>query len=297
VIDAEPERDAGPTYLVRQRFRYEYARPVRRLRHRLMVVPPDRHGDQRTLASRVSASVPSDERRWTDEFGNACVEFAAPDVDSMVEFAARIVVSRAASAEPFLAAASWLTDPRLLEPTPLTAPPRSLAGVAARLRARAADDRELAMAANRWTHSALAYERGATGIRTTAAEALALGRGVCQDYAHLMLGLCRLLGLPARYVSGHLLGEGGTHAWVEVLLPDPAGSGLAEVLALDPTHGGPTGPGHVTVATGRDYLDVAPTSGTYVGEALGRLSATRRVDALSAGGGGAAPAGREPSPS
>ena len=67
----------------------------------------------------------------------------------------------------------------------------------------------------------MAYTHGVTGVRTTAAEAFALRRGVCQDYAHIMLALCRLCDLPARYVSGHLLGEGGTHAWVDVLLPHP----------------------------------------------------------------------------
>ena len=77
------------------------------------------------------------------------------------------------------------------------------------------------------------YAHGVTGVKTTAAEAFALRQGVCQDYAHVMLALCRACGLPARYVSGHLLGEGGTHAWVEVLLPDPAGMGLRR-LAFRP---------------------------------------------------------------
>ena len=89
-------------------------------------------------------------------------------------------------------------------------------------------------------------------------------RGVCQDYAHVMLALCRLRGLPARYVSGHLLGEGGTHAWVEVLLPDPDRLRAASWRSpFDPTHGRGAGLNYVTVAVGRDYGDVAPTSGTY----------------------------------
>ena len=67
--------------------------------------------------------------------------------------------------------------------------------------------------------AAITYQYGVTSVTTTAAEALAAGRGVCQDFAHVMLALCHLLGLPARYVSGHLLGQGGTHAWVEVIVP------------------------------------------------------------------------------
>jgi transglutaminase-like putative cysteine protease len=113
-----------------------------------------------------------------------------------------------------------------------------------------------------------------TSVATTAAEALAVGRGVCQDSAHVMLALCRAVGLPARYVSGHLLGEGGTHAWVEVVLADAAG---ARAVAFDPCNGRRAGREYLTVATGRDYTDVAPTSGTYVGAARGTLAATKQV--------------------
>jgi transglutaminase-like putative cysteine protease len=113
-----------------------------------------------------------------------------------------------------------------------------------------------------------------TTVETTAAEALALSHGVCQDYAHIMLALCRLCDLPARYVSGHLLGEGGTHAWVDVLLPAPS---EAVAVAFDPTHGREVGLSYVTVAVGRDYRDVAPTSGSYKATYKGRLSSERRV--------------------
>jgi transglutaminase-like putative cysteine protease len=274
-------RVAGVSYLVQQRFRYRYSRPIHALRHRLMVVPPDRHGDQRTVASHVSVSAPVSAERWTDEHGNVCVEFVLPRVEAFVEFEARIVVSRTAAGEGSdLHEADRLTDRRLLDPTPLTAPTPALAHAARRLRDTGARGLELAEAASAWTHRALEYQRGVTAVHTTASDALAAGGGVCQDFAHVALALCRLLELPARYVSGHLLGEGGTHAWVEVLLPDPAGSGLAAAFPFDPTHGGRPGLTHVTVATGRDYRDVAPTSGTYTGAATGRLSASKRVDII-----------------
>ena len=113
----------------------------------------------------------------------------------------------------------------------------------------------------------------------SAAEALAGGRGVCQDSAHVMLALCHLAGLPARYVSGHLLGQGGTHAWVEVI----AASGRSAVaVAFDPCNGRRAGSGYVTIATGRDYSDVAPTSGTYIGMSRGRLTTHRRVGVIAA---------------
>ena len=122
----------------------------------------------------------------------------------------------------------------------------------------------------------MSYGFDRTGVHTTAGQALAAGHGVCQDYAHLMLALCRLLGIPARYVSGHLVGEGGgTHAWVEVLQPVPGQA--VEILAWDPTHDRPADLRYLTVAVGRDYHDVAPVSGTYRGPDAGRLSAARRM--------------------
>jgi transglutaminase-like putative cysteine protease len=128
-------------------------------------------------------------------------------------------------------------------------------------------------------HGAIAYEYGVTSIHTTAAEALAGGRGVCQDSAHIMLALCHLLGLPARYVSGHLIGQGGTHAWVEVLARR---DDRAIALPFDPCNGVPASARYLTVATGRDYSDVAPTSGTYLGPAGGHLTTERRLAVLAA---------------
>jgi transglutaminase-like putative cysteine protease len=122
------------------------------------------------------------------------------------------------------------------------------------------------------------YEFGVTTVRTTAAEALAAGRGVCQDYAHVMLALCHVLALPARYVSGHLLGQGGTHAWVEVIVA--AGDG-AIAVPFDPCNARMADSRYVTVATGRDYADVAPTSGSYQGQAKGKLTSSRRVGIVS----------------
>src|SRR2546430_8371806 len=101
------------------------------------------------------------------------------------------------------------------------------------------------------------YAAGVTTVQTTAAEALALRRGMCQDYAHVMIAICRAAGLAARYVSGHLLGAGGSHAWVEALLPHRGGD-CAQ--AYDPTNGRPPDMGYTTVAVGRGYGEVSPVS-------------------------------------
>ena len=262
------------TYLLRQRFRYEYPAAISDLRHRLVILPPERFGDQRRLLHHVRVSEPV-EMDWSqDGFGNAILELRAATVAAAIEFEARAAVERRGPAGPRPVDPAWLRVPELLEPTHLTHPDRRLAEAAGRIAAGGARSLELAAAVNAWVHGALRYGPG-TDVTTTAAQAMALGAGVCQDYAHVMLALCHQLGLPALYVSGHLLGEGGTHAWVEVLLPGPDG---AAAWAFDPTHGTRCDLQYVTVAVGRDYRDVAPTSGRYTGPPGGRLTAHKRVD-------------------
>jgi transglutaminase-like putative cysteine protease len=123
----------------------------------------------------------------------------------------------------------------------------------------------------------MTYTPGVTCVHTTAAEAVAGRAGVCQDYAHVMLAVCRAAGVPARYVSGHLVGEGGSHAWVEVVVPPSAGETRARAFAFDPTHDRHAGHDYITVAVGRDYTDVAPTSGTFVGACAGVLAAHKQL--------------------
>ena len=92
-----------------------------------------------------------------------------------------------------------------------------------------------------------------------------------------MLALCRLCGLPARYVSGHLLGEGGTHAWVEVLVPHPRTRVAARRRRSTRRTTRAPGLRYITVAVGRDYGDVAPTSGTFEGPFGGELTTHKRA--------------------
>ncbi len=265
------------TYSVTQSFRYEYAQPVSDLKHRLVVIPPERFGDQRRLRHQVSVGldgVTLDDR--IDRFGNNVVEVFAPRVASAIEFDVNIAVERRA-AEPNRLLDGWLADGYLLQPSALTTPDAHIRRIAEDLGGSASSGVELADRINGWVHDAMTYEYGVTGVRTTAAEALAQGSGVCQDYAHIMLTICRACGLPARYVSGHLLGQGGTHAWVEVVLPTNDGTGDAIAWPFDPTQASRAGLGYVTIAVGADYSDVAPTSGTYVSPFLGRLETHKTV--------------------
>jgi transglutaminase-like putative cysteine protease len=273
------------TYLLRQVFRYEYDGPAYDLRQRLVALPRDRHGNLHRRAQHVSVADPGgvlhQPSARTDADGNAIVWIELPVVPAEVEFTLAALVERVGPvADPVLPAAA-LTDPRHLVPTKLTSPSPQLWELADELRAAYPDDAALAGALCVRLRAELAFAFDATSVFTTAAEAYAIRRGVCQDFAHVMLTVCRLAGVPARYVSGHLLGErGGSHAWVEVLVPDADG---ARALAHDPTNGCRASTRHLPVAVGRDYADVAPTSGVYSGAATGALTWTKRAGVVAVG--------------
>ena len=125
-------------------------------------------------------------------------------------------------------------------------------------------------------YNAFDYEPGITEADSPIDHALEAGRGVCQDFAHIMIAICRHWGLPARYVSGYLHGnrsQGGdrsdpdaTHAWVEVFLPS------LRWVGFDPTNNTMAGERHIAVAVGRDYDDVPPSRGVFKGEAESQLA-------------------------
>jgi transglutaminase-like putative cysteine protease len=133
---------------------------------------------------------------------------------------------------------------------------------------------EAAMAISRSVFRSIAYEPGTTNAQTPSADVLRGRRGVCQDFAHAALAMCRSLGIPARYVSGYLYngprevlrGAQASHAWYEVFVPGVGWRGL------DPTNDQPTDERYVRVAVGRDYADVAPVQGAYRGTADQELS-------------------------
>ena len=265
------------SYLLEQTFRYDYPAPIRHLDHRLVVIPPERFGDQLRLDHRLDVGGRGVRvENQVDRFGNVVFAVFAPRIATSVEFTARVSIERHAGTTHRLED-GWLGDGYLLDSTRLTAPDTRIRRAAERLKASADWGLPLAESINDWVYQSMTYHDGITGVRTTAAEALSIGRGVCQDYAHLMLSVCRACDLPARYVSGHLVGEGGSHAWVEVVLPTEDGTGDAIAWTFDPTHASRGGLNYLTIAVGGDYHDVAPTSGTYQAPVRGRMSSHKRV--------------------
>jgi transglutaminase-like putative cysteine protease len=268
------------TYLLRQGFRYDYEGQAYALHHRLKVIPRERDGSLRLHVKQVEVSA-ADARVATrrDTHGNLVTTVRLAIVPQTVEFRVAAVIERTLSETGALLPAETLQDRRLLNATALTTADGALRELAGELRLAAPDDLDFAQLCCERVKAAITYEFGVTSTATTAAEAFAGGRGVCQDHAHVMLALCRSAGVRSRYVSGHLLGDGGTHAWVEVLVPEGP---FARAVAFDPCNGVRAGAQHLTIATGRDYRDVAPTSGSYSGNARGRLTATKHVGIISA---------------
>ncbi|MFI3237306.1 MAG: transglutaminase family protein [Lachnospiraceae bacterium] len=109
-----------------------------------------------------------------------------------------------------------------------------------------------------FTH--MTYQTGVTATSTTAIEAFALAKGVCQDYTHVFIALARLAAIPCRYANGLLLGEGQSHAWVEIYC-----DGMW--IAIDPTHNNLVGEDSIRFCTGRDFLDCALERGVLYGVA------------------------------
>lgn len=129
---------------------------------------------------------------------------------------------------------------------------------------------------SRLVHDHFTYERNVTTVGTTVAEVMRLRSGVCQDFAHVLIGLCRTAGVPARYVSGYTVSDQppgdappptqASHAWVEAYTPTHGWRGF------DATNDMVVGSAHVKAAVGRDYADVSPTRGSFRGHAEQQLS-------------------------
>jgi transglutaminase-like putative cysteine protease len=214
--------------------------------------------------------------RYTDYWGTDVRAFEVSNAHRALDVRATSVVEVDASRRPAPGELGWsdLRDAGLrdrfdefLAQRPATAPPAEVADLADSI---AADNAPL-LAAHRISealHDAMTYMTGVTAVHTTAAEAWGERRGVCQDYAHLVVGALRHVGMPARYVSGYLFpnddpavgdsARGESHAWVEWW--------LGEWAAHDPTNLADVAERHVMVGSGRDYGDVPPIKGIVAGQ-------------------------------
>jgi transglutaminase-like putative cysteine protease len=284
---------AGVIYDVRQTTTCTYASPAAHARHVLRLTPIHRDNQRVQLAALQIVPEPRHRREGQDFFGNRLtwLDIEEPHDTLTVRLAARVAVD--AIAEPaaqqtlawesireqafatrdigpqspahFLFPSRLVSlDPEICDYTRESFPPgRPVLDAAIELMRRLKSD--------------IAYEIGATTVTTTPPMSFALRRGVCQDFAHIMISGLRGIGLPAAYVSGYLRsaprtdatrlqGADAMHAWVLVWCGSQAGW-----IGLDPTNAIPASDEHVGLAVGRDYTDVAPMDGVIVGSGRQRI--------------------------
>jgi transglutaminase-like putative cysteine protease len=260
---------------------YQYAEPVREVITRLRLFPRARRGAQRLVSRECDVwPCPDRTRRFTDDYGNPVWEFLHREVTERLRFVLGFTTeyasaSRWARPTSRLRASYGVPSAGMesfLEPTPLVDDSEEIRLVARRMAASGVTPAEMMIAIGRWVCDAMQFRAGVTDVHTPASVALAQRAGVCQDYAHIMLAICRASGLPARYVSGFIPGEGYMHAWVEALVPSSR-AGTPHWEGFDPTHNRRTDAQYLAVAVGRDYADISPVSGWFDGASPGCLTA------------------------
>jgi len=280
-------------YSIRHVTRFRYSAPVRESVMELRMQPRS-EGPQMLRSFQIVTNPRAQLYAYTDHFGNAVYHFNTLrehdelkiEVQAVVEIGALREVPQAADAlEWDRYNALNLTDEHfdLLEPSRFA---RLSPALGQFMRENAVEKPEgdpLSALKTLGTriYDAFEYESGITEVHSPIEHALGAKRGVCQDFAHIMIAIVRHWKIPARYVSGYLFHgrkhqdrseDGATHAWVEAWLPTLGWVGF------DPTNGTMAAERHIRAAIGRDYADVPPTRGTFKGAAESELAIAVHVE-------------------
>jgi len=239
----------------------------------------------RCITLSLDVNPPANVMSYRAFFGNAVHHFDIPGRHTLIEVAAHAIVDINPAAWPAVHYGTWEDlDTRVAEgdywemllPSQYAKPTGLLAELSEELKLeRRGVPLELLMELNQALYDKFDYAPNTTKVDSPIDDALRTRRGVCQDFAHIMIALVRQLKIPCRYVSGYLFHAdkakdrspaGATHAWVEAYL------GEAGWVAFDPTNSLLGSERHIHVAVGRDYADVPPTRGVYKGDAESELS-------------------------
>ena len=281
---------------IRYRMTFAYDQPVREAHNELRVRPRDLP-TQRLLAHRVGSEPAARILSFTDYWGTTVDHLGVLPEHGMFEIVAEAAVETRDSEPAVEVPVAALADPalrteqaELLAPSPHVQWDAAIEAIARDAVAGHDDVASIVAAAVAATRQVLTYQRNSTRIGIPLDELVAGGQGVCQDYAHLTIGLLRSVGIPARYVSGYLFavdetsvdetsvdefdGEPvsvQTHAWVEAALPG------GRWLPVDPTNDQPVGRRHVVIGFGRDYDDVAPVRGVYAGSGVPQVESSVEI--------------------
>jgi transglutaminase-like putative cysteine protease len=284
-------------YSVRHITRFRYASPVRESVMELRMQPRS-EGNQALRNFQISTSPRAQLFAYTDNFGNAVYHFNVLREHSelRIETQSVLEMKEPIPLPPALDVLEWdrynpfnLTGEHydLLEETAFarSSPQLEAFWAANNLTKPDGDPLTALKRLNGVIYSAFDYEVGVTQVHSPIEQALDAKRGVCQDFAHIMIATVRRWGVPARYVSGYLhhsrrdkdrSGDDATHAWIEAYMPSIGWVGF------DPTNNILAGDRHIRAAVGRDYADVPPTRGTFKGDVASELGVSVTVEPTSA---------------
>jgi transglutaminase-like putative cysteine protease len=280
-------------YSIRHITRFRYSAPVHESVMELRMQPRS-EGRQALRSFQIATNPRAQLYAYTDYLGNAVYHFNVLRAHEELRVDVQAVVELTPPPAPPLSAdpLEWerfnaynLTDDHfdLLEPSKFARPSHRLHEFAAEhgLAKPEGDPLTALHALSKTIYDTFDYELGITEVHSPIDHALLARRGVCQDFAHIMIAIARGWGIPTRYVSGYLYhrrkgqdrsGDGATHAWVEAYLPSFGWIGF------DPTNDIVAGERHIRVAVGRDYADVPPTRGTFKGDAESELAIAVSVE-------------------
>ena len=271
------------TYALTLKIHYSFSPPAGGGRQHLRILPATLPLQQEVRNSRLAiAPSPLDRRDFTDFFGTKVIEIALPpgltdfaltltaEVDRRLPAPGLDVSPAPADLAAEIAAHGGLdaaSPHHFLPPSPRIPQNAAIADFARHATAGAPTVRAAVAALGQALHADMAFDSAATDVDTGPDRAFAQRRGVCQDFAQIMIAGLRALGIPAAYVSGYLrtapppgqsrlVGADAMHAWVQ------AWTGLdGGWLDYDPTNACLAGDGHIRIGFGRDYGDVAPVAG------------------------------------
>jgi transglutaminase-like putative cysteine protease len=253
---------------------YAYRTPVTASYNEARLTPRS-DSRQNVIINRVETAPATRSYRYVDYWGTAVTAFDLHAPHTELQVTSSSVVETDRSEAP-AATIHWAELDSLavldrfdevLTPTRYTPVSKRIERTARSL-AKGREPHDAVLAAAKWVHSELQYVRGTTGVHSSGLDALAEGKGVCQDFAHLTLILLRSMGIPARYVSGYLhpnpdavIGdtiEGESHAWIQAW--------TGSWWDYDPTNDTEITEQYISVGFGRSYADVAPLKGIYLGQ-------------------------------
>lgn len=278
---------------VTHRTRFEYASPVRESFNEVRLKPvTNEHQVCDSFLLKVLPAVRLS--HYTDFHANCIHMFDVPDPHTslQVESFARVTtkslalaldaspapLSRLAECQKMERCFDFLRDSTHIEKSP------EIWRLALDVTADQTDVWQAAQAILGHVHRNFTYTPNVTTVHTHVREVLEDKRGVCQDLAHVMIGMCRAIGIPALYVSGYLydgprgqlVGTQASHAWCEVFLPGVGWRGL------DPTNNQPADERYIKIAVGTDYADVPPVRGMYKGTTARTMTVDVQIESLDA---------------